>query len=363
MKKRILVILKGFPRISETFILQELLSLEEDFELTLYSLKGARESFTHPRVKDLRAQVFYQDPGLDYHDPAQLELCLSRLPKIDLVYSHFLHDPSLFGLTVANALKVPLICSGHAVDIYTTPIEQLEKVISKARKVFICHSHGHEYLASHFPSYKNRLLLLPHGIDCKQFDHFPQERKKNHFLSVGRLVQKKGYAEILNALAKFKAAGNQFHYHIVGEGALRPELDELIARLNLQSEVSLLGARESGEVKLLYQTCSLFLLAPTPTESGDRDGIPNVLLEAMASSIPVICKSLPGLENIVIPGETAQVFAEGVSDLFSELVNFAQRDAASIAAQCKRAKQLVTASFDASIHLAELKKLLGQELS
>lgn len=343
--------------------MQELLALQESFELVIYSLKGAREDIAHSEVASLRAQVFYQDPALDFHSQEQVDFCLSRIPKIDLVYAHFLHDPALFGMKVAAALAVPLVCSAHAVDIYTTDKEKLALVIQAARRIFVCHRHGYNYLCENFPEACAIFTYLPHGINCEYFLTRESVREVNHFLSVGRLVEKKGYPLILRALARFKHDGSRFRYTIIGEGRERENLCALTRELGLQENVRFLGALKREEVKDYYSKCSALLLAPMETALGDRDGVPNVLLEAMASGLPVITRSLAGLEEITIPGKTAQVFEDGEEALTLELEKFGQSDCATRKLQCERARQLVCEQFDSSVHLANLRNLLGQELS
>lgn len=361
MKKRILLILKGFPRLSETFILQELLSLAEDFELVIYSLKGARESLAHSDVAKLRAEIFYQNPRWDFHSQEQIEFCLERIPKVDLVYAHFLHDPARFGVKIANSLGVPFVCSGHAVDIYTTPSELLSHVIAEARKVFVCHPHGANFLREKFPEFSSRIIYLPHGINASYFEG-ETERSADHFLSVGRLVPKKGYEIILRALSEYKNLGHHFQYTVIGEGEMRGTLEKLCLELKLGEHVNFLGAATREVVRDYYKKCSALLMSPQQTSEGNRDGIPNVLLEAMASSLPVIVGELSGLEAIAIPGETAQVFRDPI-DLVLELENFGRSDPEQVRLRSERALKLVRENFDSAIHLAELKKRLGQELS
>ncbi len=343
--------------------MQELLSLEESFELVIYSLKGAREQIRHSDVAALRAQVFYQDPFLGFQDQRQVDLCLERIPKVDLVYAHFLHDPAEFGVKIANALGVPLICSAHAVDIYTTPKEKLALVLSTARRVFVCHQHGYEFLRENFPKQRDLFTYLPHGINTQFFLKANQEREENHFLSVGRLVEKKGYPLILRALAQLSLNGMHFRYSVIGEGAQRDSLARLTSELKIADKVRFLGALKREEVRDYYHSCSALIMAPRQTSVGDRDGVPNVLLEAMASGLPVITRSLAGLEAIAIPGETAQVFHGDEQSLVRELEIFGQSERAHWQRQCERAQELVREQFDASVHLAKLKEMLGQELS
>ncbi len=118
-------------------------------------------------------------------------------------------------------------------------------------------------------------------------------------LSVGRLVEKKGFPDILRACAMLKQSGRRFRYAIYGEGPLRAELAALIAELDLADEVSLPGERPQHELIPIIQAADMFTLAPFVTDDGDRDGVPNVLVEAMACGVPVVSTRVAGIPELV----------------------------------------------------------------
>jgi glycosyltransferase involved in cell wall biosynthesis len=118
-------------------------------------------------------------------------------------------------------------------------------------------------------------------------------------VSVGRLVAKKGFPDILRALALLKQSGRRFRYAIYGEGPLRAELAALIAELDLAGEVSLPGERPQHELIPILRAADIFTLAPFVTDDGDRDGVPNVLVEAMACGVPVVSTRVAGIPELV----------------------------------------------------------------
>lgn len=364
MNKHILVILKGFPRLSETFILQELLALEAaGFELTLYALKGAREEIAHDDVKKLKAKVFYQDPQWDYEDEKQVALCLDRVAPFDLIYAHFLHDPATFALKLALKTKRPLVASGHAVDIYTTDLKRLQRVISGARKIFVCHPHGYHYLTANFPDDREKIFEIPHGVSITDFNFNATDRDEQHLLTVGRLVNKKGHRLVLKALAQLQQEGHHFRYTIVGDGVLKDELQELVTELGLQEKVQFLGALTRLEILPLYQSAGVMVLAPQVSDDGDRDGIPNVILEAMASGVSVVCAEFAALAQVTIPGQSARVFKGDVESLVVELKLYWGDSMQERQQRRLAAREWMERNYDSRQHLRKIVDLLRQELS
>jgi glycosyltransferase involved in cell wall biosynthesis len=128
-------------------------------------------------------------------------------------------------------------------------------------------------------------------------------------LSVGRLVEKKGFPDLIAACARLKQSGRSFRCAIYGEGPLHGELTELIARLGVADRVTLAGERGQQELIPIFQQADLFALAPFVTDDGDRDGVPNVLVEAMACGLPVVSTSVAGIPELVRPGENGLLAA------------------------------------------------------
>jgi len=118
-------------------------------------------------------------------------------------------------------------------------------------------------------------------------------------MSVGRLVEKKGFADLLHALARLQDAGADFSCRIFGDGPLRAELTELRDTLGLRERVELVGARSSEQVRSALGDADVFVLTPRVTADGDRDGIPNVLVEAMACGLPGVTTSAGGVTELV----------------------------------------------------------------
>jgi glycosyltransferase involved in cell wall biosynthesis len=146
-----------------------------------------------------------------------------------------------------------------------------------------------------------RVRLIHHGVELDRFVPAPRADGPApvEILSVGRLVEKKGFPDLLLALGQLKQRGQRFRCAIYGEGPLYAELAATIERLDLRDEVVLPGAVAQRDLIPVFQRADIFALAPFVTEDGDRDGVPNVLVEAMACGLPVVSTTVSGIPELV----------------------------------------------------------------
>ncbi|MDE2145544.1 MAG: glycosyltransferase family 4 protein [Burkholderiales bacterium] len=364
--------LKRYPRLSETFILNEMRALERlGTELAVFSLLRPEETLSHPAVQELRAPVTYLPPTwlakaaavakghaamaaaapLRYAHALALALgwavrsghplavgkqflragymaLACRRQGIGHLHAHFANAPATVARLVSVMCDIPYSFTTHAKDLYLTPQRVLRRRIGTARFVLTCTRHNLEYLQSFLPAQDwPKVHLVYHGIDLAAFAA-PEGAARNGLaaaaaagggceggcgcpestapllLSVGRLVPKKGLDDLVAACALLKARGVRFRCAIVGAGPLRGELQAQIAALGLEGTVSLLGAMAHDRLIALYRQASVFALSPRVMEDGDRDGIPNVLAEAMASGLPVVSTRVSGIPELVEDGHT-----------------------------------------------------------
>jgi glycosyltransferase involved in cell wall biosynthesis len=172
-----------------------------------------------------------------------------------------------------------------------------------------------DYLRSVLPAPLHpRLRLIHHGVDVDRFVPVPRPGAVSpvEIVSVGRLVEKKGFADLLRACAQLKQAPDgspPFRLQIYGDGPLRAELTELRDRLGLGGDVELAGERDGADILRAYQRADVFALTPCVTSDGDRDGVPNVIVEAMACGLPVVTTDAGGITEVVRHGLNGLVAA------------------------------------------------------
>src|SRR3989449_1886969 len=199
---------------------------------------------------------------------------------------------------------IPYTFTAHARDIYVeTPPELLRAQAQRAQAVITCTEYNRRYLSSEIgPASNGKLHCIYHGLDLSQFQFtWPRvfDPGPPAILSVARLVEKKGLRDLIAAADILRRHGRCFQVEIIGEGPLRQALEAQVMQLGLSDRVRLLGAQTDDMVCLAYQRASIFTLPCVTTADGDRDGIPNVLLEAMGSGVPVVSTPVSGIPELI----------------------------------------------------------------
>ncbi|MGF7163104.1 glycosyltransferase involved in cell wall biosynthesis [Rhodoligotrophos appendicifer] len=353
-KARIIaVVLKGYPRLSETFIAQELRSLEQaGLCLRLYSLRDPTDTAVHPVHKEIVAPVVYL-PEYIVDDPMRVGKGLVRalfmpglipalriflkdlwrdrthsrgrrfgqaavlareLPKdVSQIYSHFLHTPSSVARYAAVLRGLPWCFSAHAKDIWTTPDWEKREKILDAVWGTTCTEYGFHHLQSLVPEgQRSKVMLSYHGLDIGRFPTAPDRSGGRdgrdpadplRLVSVGRAVPKKGYDVLLTALARLPEDLHWRFMHI-GGGEIASELEALALRLGIADRVEWRGAQPQPEVISLLREGDLFVLASRVDETGDRDGLPNVLMEAASQGLCCVSTAVSAIPEFILDGET-----------------------------------------------------------
>jgi len=225
------------------------------------------------------------------------------------VYAHFAHKPATLARFASLLAGVPYALSAHAKDIWLTPPNELTRKVRDATVVLTCTTDSRDYLAA-LGQGRTPVQLAYHGVDVSRLPRAHRAKARPIVLSVGRLVEKKGHATLLRAASELRRAGVRFQLRIAGEGVEWARLQRLAHELELGSSVSFLGPLTETEVRAEYEQADVFALACRELENGDRDGIPNVILEAMAHGLPVVSTSGGGVAEAVTHGESGLLVAQ-----------------------------------------------------
>jgi glycosyltransferase involved in cell wall biosynthesis len=353
------MILKGYPRISETFISNEILLLEQlGFSVHIFSMRPGREGFTHASVARIRARVDYLPETFlrNAHRLIARNLCLliraprryagglavmgrrfrrtrnpaslrhflqagwlveARLPGSGVVHlhAHFAHSPTSVALYAAALSGLPFSFTAHAKDIYTTDPEQLREKIARARFVVTCTEYNRRHLCGLAGGTATPIHRIYHGIDTEFFGNDTPERPPPsapyRLLTVARLTEKKGIPTVLEALKLLKERGVDFRHALIGDGLDREAILAHIPRLGLEGVCRWVGSQPHHVVLEHYRQADLFVIGCEIAANGDRDGIPNVLFESMAMGVPVAATSVSAIPELVEPGRTGLLAAPG----------------------------------------------------
>ena len=352
-------ILKGYPRISETFISNEILLLEQlGYRLHLFPMRHPREDFCHDSVKQIKAKVDYlptellQDfprlllpniflaakrparfrrglalAGRRYRRNGKLATFKHLLQAGFLTNCHLLGDPSLthlhghFAHSPTSVTMFASLLSGrsfsftaHAKDIYTSNPEQLREKIRLASFVVTCTDYNRRYLEELAQDTDTPVYCIYHGIDLDLFSHTTDHAVCSppyKLLTIARMTEKKGLPTLYRALQILKEKGFLFSHTLIGDGDERESLLQLITDLGLTDCCHWLGTRTHREVLKQFAESDLFVLACEIAANGDRDGIPNVLVESLAMGVPALSTTVSAIPEILINQKTGVTVPSG----------------------------------------------------
>jgi len=347
---RVAFVLKGYPRLSETFIAQEILALEKrGLDILIVSLRQPTDKRTHPVHDEIRANVHYL-PEYLHRGPlrvmrawwkvrrwptylasrqtwlrdlrrdltanrvrrfGQALVLASELPEdVGHLHAHFLHTPASVTRYASILRGLDWTGSAHAKDIWTSPDWELREKLESCKWLVTCTATNCAHLARLAPC--GRVELVYHGLDLRRFQFTSVERPNRKgsspedcvtILSVGRLVEKKGTDVLLDALARLPA---NLHWRLVhvGGGPLGAKMRHRADRLGIGSRVHWLGAMTQTELLGEYRAADVFALASKVAEDGDRDGLPNVLMEAQAQGLPCVATDVSAIHELIVPDVT-----------------------------------------------------------
>jgi len=308
----------AYPQPSETFIAHEVEGLRaRGHRVDLYSLfapaagpaAGITYGWTAPAERLLRKAL----PGLAARRLASRWRDDFRARKIQAVLAHFGSAPSTVALQAAGNL--PFFISLHARDIYVEA-EALENKLARAAAVVTCTRSNLDYLRQQHPTHAGNIHLIYHGLPCSCLAASVPERPRApgqplRILAAGRFVQKKGFPVLLTACSLLKARGTPFSACIVGDGPLREGLISNCRMLGLEQYVEFPGWLPEERLRAEYARADVFCCPSIIAPDGDRDGLPNVLVEAMSTGLPAVGSNLSGIPEAIDDGETGLLVPPG----------------------------------------------------
>jgi glycosyltransferase involved in cell wall biosynthesis len=204
-----------------------------------------------------------------------------------------------------------------------------------------------------------RTQVVYHGVDGSRFHPRRRRPEAGRILSVGRLVPKKGFECLVEALAILADEGVDFTCDIVGGGPLDAVLRRRIQDHSIRDRVHVHGARVQDEIVEAYERASVFVLAPVMTEDGDRDGIPNVLAEAMACGVPVVSTRLSGIPELVEHGTDGLLVAPGDATALAAAIGVLLSDDSLASSLAEAGRTKVERLFDLRRNTRQLADLFA----
>lgn len=408
-KKKIVVLLKGYPRLSETFIAQELRGLERaGLDLHFASMRHPTDKKRHPVHDEIQAPVFYL-PEYLHHEPLRVlrglwkasktpgfgkafKRFLGDIPKdvsrnrfrrfgqaavltaewpegASWLYAHFIHTPAWVALYASEMMEIPWSISAHAKDIWTSQDWDLAEKLKTANWTATCTKTGHEHLQS-LAADPDRVHLSYHGLDLDRFEANPAPDHTRDgsdadnptiIFSVGRLVEKKGYDTLLKALSLLPDSLHWTFKH-AGHGPYRDKLVALSKELGISDKITWMGAVDQKDVLAGYRSSDIFTLASKIAPDGDRDGLPNVLVEAASQQRCCVATRVSAIPELFRDGENGLLVDPEQPQQLADALEQAIKDPALRTRLGAQAEHDVRKDFDHHTSVSFLKALfLGNE--
>lgn len=404
-------VISRFPLLSETFILREILELQQQgWAFDTYSVLAAESKVRHPesaiiapsvRIRQPLApssygamgQLLRRDPRLlarlvsqtvrgNRASPSVLAKGLAVLPfAIEVaeamrrdgvchIHAHYGTHPALIAMLAAQILGIGFSFTVHAHDLFVDTTMLVEKV--RAARFVVPISEYNQALLQDLagPLPETRLPIVRCGIDLDRYPfhapaHGPRPEASNgRILAVGSLQEYKGHDRLIRACALIRDARPDlpFQCDIVGEGRLRPELERLIAGLGLQDRVRLLGGKDQQTVRQLMEGASVLVLPSVVARNGQMEGLPVTLMEAMAVGTPVVATRLSGIPELVRDGETGLLVPPDDAGAIRNAVLACWSDQDSAAERARRGRVLVEQRHNLRANVGQLASLFQQAI-
>ena len=399
------IVVKGYPRLSETFIAQEILALERrGIELVIVSLRRPTDRFTHPIHAEIRAPVLYlpeylheapgrvlrawrkarrlpgyrraratwlADLGRDrtrnrVRRFGQALVLAAELGPVESIHAHFLHTPASVARYASVMLGIGWSFSAHAKDVWTTRAWEKREKLSDARFGVTCTRANLEHLAALAPS-PDTVELVYHGLDRERFPSRVAERPARDgsdpsdpvaILSVGRLVDKKGFDDLLEALARLPP-GLAWTLDVAGGGPLDAKLRGQAKALGIGARVRWRGSLPHDRVVEHAAAADLFALASRISAGGDRDGLPNVLMEAQLLGAACIATRVSAIPELIEHEVNGLLVPERDPGALAAALERAIADPALRARLAEAGRRTVTERFSFEDGIARIAAKLG----
>jgi colanic acid/amylovoran biosynthesis glycosyltransferase len=265
---------------------------------------------------------------LRLHQAVYVGLRLQEM-EIGHVHAHFAGMAARTAFWIQRFFRISFSFTAHANDIFAPRNFEigLNKLVDASRLIVTETDYAEKFLRERFPERAERIHRIYNGLNLSRFRRADFSSTLPLIIAIGRLIAKKGFADLIRACRLLMERGKSFRCEIIGQGPLEEELCEQIAQLDLQGRVELPGAKPQHEIREYLAAATAFVLPSVVDPDGGMDNLPTVIMEAMAAGLPVISTAIGGIPEMVIQNETgflvppgdAAALAGAIEPLFDEI--------------------------------------------
>ncbi len=392
---RIGYVVKRYPRFSETFIVNEILAHEAaGLEVEIFALRPPNDTHFQNQVSRVRAAVNYlPSQGVKAVDFWKaLEATSRELPKmwceldaargeemvdvyqavllarairekgITHLHAHFATSATSIARLAARLAGISYTFTAHAKDIFHESVDaaNLRRKLSEAASIITVSDFNLEFLRETYGESASNVERVYNGLDLAEFPYEEPANRPPRIVSVGRLVEKKGFADLIDACAILAERGCRFECLIVGTGELETELNEQIEHLGAGSFVKLLGPRPQTEIIGLVQSAAVFAAPCVVGMDGNRDGLPTVLLEAMSLGTPCVSTDVTGIPEVLRHKKTGLMVAQHAPHELADALETLLTDGNLRVRLARQARALIEDNFDICQNTALLRETFAR---
>jgi glycosyltransferase involved in cell wall biosynthesis len=389
--RRIAYVVKRYPRYSETFIVNEILAHEAaGLSLEIFSLLPPVDTHFQNVISQVRAPVHYlpcEGPkasdlwnalqhAAEFADIADAlaatkgeivrdihqALVLARAVRvrgIHHLHAHFASSATTVARLAARLAGVPYSFTAHAKDIFHEDVsaDDLRRKLEDAHAVITVSDFNAEFLRREFGEAAGHVARVYNGLDLARFPFASPAERERRIVAVGRLVEKKGFATLIDACALLAKRSAAFHCQIIGTGELEHSLLHRITELGLTQHVELLGPRPQSEIVAEIQRAAIFAAPCLVGDDGNRDGLPTVLLEAMAAGTPCVSTDVTGIPEVLKDNVTGLMIPQHDANALAEAIKKLLGDPALRVRLAAEARALIEREFDIRVNAARQREL------
>ena len=389
-------VLKMYPRFSETFIVNEILAHEAaGLDIEIFSLRPPNDGRFHEVLAKVRAPVIYlpsaglktnrfwadiaraseQFPRLwtvlastikekpsDIHQAILLAEAV-KASGITHLHAHFGSVATTVARLAALISELPYSFTAHAKDIFHASVDSndLRVKLRDASNTITVSNYNLNYLKSNYGEAARNVLCIYNGIDLNRFTYSKPDNRPAEIITVGRLVEKKGFTTLIEACALLAKSDRLFSCTIIGKGPLEQQLRQKIQDFDLEKQVRLLGPKSQEDVVKLVQGASVFAAPCVIGSDGNRDGMPTVLLEAMALGTPCVATDVTGIPELVLDGETGLMVPQHDPESLAAALERLLSDTELCIRLAGNARRLIESKFDIVKNTAVLRTYYQQQ--
>lgn len=335
---------------SETALTQEIGRAERAGELPIGAVNALKEWDRRPDF-------------LRLYQAAYVGLRL-REAGIQRVHAHFAGMAARTAYWIREFFEIDFSLTAHANDIFAprTFVIGLPKLFESACAVVTVSDFAVEQLKRQFPKHATKFHRVYNGVDLDLFHPAEFSAAIPLILSVGRLIEKKGFADLIAACAILKQRGQRFRCEIIGEGPLEKPLRTQISEAQLQESVQLIGPRTQSQIAERLAVAAVFVLPCRRDANGDMDNLPTVIMEAMAAGLPVISTPLAGVPEMVQTGITGELVPPDEPAALADAIEALASNIARSREYGARGRELVRTKFSIEKNVASLAAILSRSM-